>query len=86
MEISADTEYNVGYVKIIPKAGVAYSLEFEKNYVADFDEENNLVGIELLDAKSYKPGDLQNLISKANAAAQKERGRGDSEPTVKRIA
>lgn len=86
MEVTADAKYNAGYIKIIPKVKVAYSLEFDKNYVADFDDKRNLVGIELLEAKSYKPGDLQTLMSKANAAAQKDGGRGDSEPTSKRSA
>jgi hypothetical protein len=86
MQITTDSKFNVGYVRIIPESKVAYSLEFDENFVADFDDKDNLVGIELLDAKSYKPGDLQSLMSRANAEAMKQRGEGNSEPTGKRSA
>jgi hypothetical protein len=72
-------ENNVGYVKILPNGKVAYSVDFEKNFVADFDANNNLVGIELLDARSYQPGDLQSLMSKANAEALKLRDSGETD-------
>jgi uncharacterized protein YuzE len=78
MKISNDSKYNVGYVKINPMGKVAYSVEFDKNFVGDFDERDNLVGIELLDAKSYKPEDLQKLMSNANAEARKLRGQGNA--------
>jgi hypothetical protein len=79
MKISKDIENNVGYVKILPNGKVAYSVDFEKNFVADFDANNNLVGIELLDARSYQPGDLQSLMSKANAEALKLRDSGETD-------
>ncbi len=79
MKISKDMENNVGYVKILPNGKVAYSVDFEKNFVADFDANNNLVGIELLDARSYQPGDLQSLMSKANAEALKLRDSGETD-------
>jgi len=79
MKISKDIENNVGYVKILPNGKVAYSVDFEKNFVADFDANNNLVGIELLDARSYQPGDLQSLMSKANAEALKLRDSGQTD-------
>jgi hypothetical protein len=74
MQISKDSKHNVGYVKIVPTAKVAYSVEFDRYYVGDFDERDNLVGIELLDAKSYDPGELQTLMSKAQAEARRLRG------------
>jgi len=86
MQITTDSKFNVGYVRIIPKAKVAYSVEFDKNFVADFDERDNLVGIELLDAKSYKPGDLQSLMSKANLEGLKQREEANSDPTSTRSA
>jgi len=79
MKISKDIENNVGYVKILPNGKVAYSVDFEKNFVADFDANNNLVGIELLDARSHQPGDLQSLMSKANAEALKLRDSGETD-------
>ncbi len=79
MKISKDIENNVGYVKILPNGKVAYSVDFEKNFVTDFDANNNLVGIELLDARSYQPGDLQSLMSKANAEALKLRDSGETD-------
>ncbi len=79
MKISKDMENNVGYVKILPNGKVAYSVDFEKNFVTDFDANNNLVGIELLDARSYQPGDLQSLMSKANAEALKLRDSGETD-------
>ena len=81
MQITTDIKFNVGYLKINPNGKVAYSVEFDKNYVADFDDKDNLVGIELLDAKSYNPGDLQALMSRANVEALKQRGEDNSDPT-----
>jgi hypothetical protein len=86
MEIAADVKYNIGYVKIIPGGKVAYSVAFEKNYVADFDDRDRLVGIELLDAKTYQPGELQSLMSKANLAAIDQRERCESGLMGKRSA
>lgn len=74
MQITNDTEHNVGYIKLVPAGKIAYSVEFDKYFVGDFDERDNLVGIELLDAKSYQPDDLQTLMSKANAEARRLRG------------
>jgi uncharacterized protein YuzE len=78
MKITNDAQHNVGYIKINPMGKIAYSVEFDKYFVGDFDERDNLVGIELLDAKSYKPEDLQRLMSNANAEARKLRGQGSA--------
>jgi uncharacterized protein YuzE len=76
MQLTRDTKHNVGYVKIVARGKVAYSIEFDKDFVGDFDERDNLVGIELLDAKSYEPSDLQRLMSRAMAEAHRLRGQG----------
>jgi len=86
MQIATDSKHNVGYVQIVPNAEVAYSVEFDKYFVGDFDEGNNLVGIELLDAKSYNPGDLQKLMSQAKAEALRQTGQGQPADTRKRSA
>ena len=86
MQITTDSQLNVGYIKIVPKTKVAYSLEFDDTYVADFDHNDKLVGIELLDAKSYKPGELQSLMSRANAEGIKQRRGSDPAPVVTRSA
>jgi uncharacterized protein YuzE len=78
MQISRDTKHNVGYIRIVPMAKVAYSVEFDRVFVGDFDERDNLVGIELLDAKSYQPEDIQKLMSRANDEARKQRGQGNA--------
>jgi hypothetical protein len=61
-------------------------VEFDKVYVGDFDDQNNVVGIELLDAKTYKPGDLQKLMSRAKAEAVRQFGNGQPSETGKRSA
>jgi len=79
MQNTTDSKHNVGYVRIIEDTKAAHSAEFDKDFVADFDDKDNLIGIELLDAKSYKAGDLQKLMSRANVEALNLRGRGNPE-------
>jgi hypothetical protein len=86
MQVVTDSKNNIGYVEIVPNAKVAYSVEFDKVYVGDFDDQNNVVGIELLDAKTYKPGDLQKLMSRAKAEAVRQFGNGQPSETGKRSA
>jgi hypothetical protein len=86
MQVMTDSKNNIGYVEIVPNAKVAYSVEFDKVYVGDFDDQNNVVGIELLDAKTYKPGDLQKLMSRAKAEAVRQFGNGQPSETGKRSA
>jgi len=86
MQVMTDSKNNIGYVEIVPNAKVAYSVEFDKVFVGDFDDQNNVVGIELLDAKTYKPGDLQKLMSRAKAEAVRQFGNGQPSETGKRSA
>jgi len=86
MQVMTDSKNNIGYVEIVPNAKVAYSVEFDEVYVGDFDDQNNVVGIELLDAKTYKPGDLQKLMSRAKAEAVRQFGNGQPSETGKRSA
>jgi hypothetical protein len=86
MQVMTDSKNNIGYVEIVPNAKVAYSVAFDKVYVGDFDDQNNVVGIELLDAKTYKPGDLQKLMSRAKAEAVRQFGNGQPSETGKRSA
>jgi hypothetical protein len=86
MRVVTDSKNHIGYVEIVPNAKVAYSVAFDTVYVGDFDDQNNVVGIELLDAKTYKPGDLQKLMSRAKAEAVRQFGNGQPSETGKRSA
>jgi len=61
MRIEYDREANALYIQMQEKA-VARTREIESGLLIDFDEENNLVGIEILDVtQRYVLSDIVNL-------------------------
>jgi|RhiMetdeSRZDD1v2_1073273.scaffolds.fasta_scaffold4720691_1 uncharacterized protein YuzE len=83
MKVTNDVESNTLYIELV-EGKTARSIEVTDDVVADFDRSGTLLGIEVLDAKSYDPGDCQRLISLANAAAQESLSEdsGEREPPV----
>jgi uncharacterized protein YuzE len=72
MEVKSDTESGVTYIRVIPRAGqkgtVAYNLVIRPEaLVADFNADDELVGVEVIDAKLMTEMGAAQIVAHARA-------------------